>query len=151
MATSYSTDAGTIRSSYTAFQTRLLLVEADPWAANRLQLALRHRNFVVSIARDCSDARTLAASGSYQVIVIDLSSPELPGVALCRQLRRDGITTKVLIIDEHGKVGDLIEGFDAGADAYLLGPTVWTELFTRIGALVRQERWAKDLDSRPRS
>src|SRR5690242_10641087 len=103
---------------------RLLLVGADPWTTNQLRSLLLRRKYMVSVAHSVGTARAMMAMSRYDVLLIDVSLPGLDGLALCGQLRADGVTLPVLLVHERGTIDDLVNGFDAGADAYVLGPYV---------------------------
>ena len=118
---------------------RLLLVGADPWATNQLRALLLRRKYMVTVAHTTPTARAMLATSSYDALVIDLSLPGLDGLALCRQLRADRLNLPVLLVHERGSMDDLLEGFDAGADAYLLGPYVPSTLYGELGDLLRRD------------
>jgi two-component system response regulator MprA len=118
---------------------RLLLVGSDPWATHHLRALLLRRKYMVTVAHTAVTARAMLATSSHDVLVIDLSLQGLDGLALCRQLRADGLNLPVLMVHERASIADLLEGFDAGADAYLLGPYVPSLLYAELGALLRRE------------
>ncbi len=120
---------------------QLLLVGADPWTTNQLRSLLLRRKYMVSVSHNVGAARAMLAHSSYDVLLIDvsLSLPDLDGLALCRQLRADGVSLPVLLVHERGTVADLVNGFDAGADAYVLGPYMPNTLFAELGDLLRRE------------
>jgi DNA-binding response OmpR family regulator len=118
---------------------RLLLVGVDPWATNQLRALLLRRKYMVSVAHNIGTARAMLAASTFDVILIDVSLPGLDGLGLCRQLRADGLTLPVLLVHERGSVDDLMDGFDAGADAYVLGPYVPNTLYAELGDLLRRE------------
>jgi two-component system response regulator MprA len=94
---------------------------------------------MVSVAHDVAIARSMLGASSHDVLVIDLSLPGLDGLALCRRLRADGLHLPILIVHERGSLDDLLDGFDAGADAYLLGPYAPHTLYAELGDLLRRE------------
>jgi len=68
----------------------------------------------------------------------DLLLPGMDGMAICRQLRRDGVATPILMLTARDAIGDRVRGLDAGADDYLVKPFALTELLARIRALGRR-------------
>jgi OmpR-family two-component system manganese-sensing response regulator len=94
---------------------------------------------MVSVAHTASTARSMLAASTYDVLLLDMTVPGLDGLDLCRQLRTQGLTLPVLIVHERGTMDDLVDGFDAGADAYVLGPYTPNVLFAELGDLLRRE------------
>ncbi|GAB6042983.1 response regulator transcription factor [Endothiovibrio diazotrophicus] len=74
----------------------------------------------------------------YDVVLLDLNLPRLDGIALCRQARSDGNDTPLLMLTARDRLDDKVEGFDAGADDYLVKPFELRELAARIHALARR-------------
>jgi DNA-binding response OmpR family regulator len=122
---------------------RVLIVTGEFCRAAGWRTALLRRRFAVAIA--CADrtARMLAATGLYDVLVLDLADPLFDGLALCRQLRVDGVMSPILMVHPHGTPDDLLAGFDAGADAYLRGSFSREELLGQIGALWRTRKYGE--------
>ena len=81
---------------------------------------------------------SLAASGSFDVIVLDLSDSRDASLSLCRQLRAANLTTPVLTVYPDGGQDVLLAAFDAGTDAYLCGSIEDAELLCQIGMLYRR-------------
>jgi DNA-binding response OmpR family regulator len=77
-------------------------------------------------------------SGSYDVIVIDLMLPNLPGLEILRRIRKEKIHTPVLILTAQSKVDQKVKGLDAGADDYLTKPFAIDELLARVRVLLRR-------------
>ncbi len=117
---------------------RVLLVEDDQQVVAFLLKALREVGFVVDHAADGREGLFLAASGEYQVLIIDRMLPKLEGLAIVRTLRASGNTTPVLILSALGEVDDRVEGLRSGGDDYLVKPFAFSELHARIEALARR-------------
>jgi two-component system response regulator MprA len=94
---------------------------------------------MVSAAHTVGTARSMLATNTYDVLLIDITVPGLDGLGLCRRLRAEGLALPVLIVHERGTMDDLVDGFDAGADAYVLGPYTPNVLFAELGDLLRRE------------
>jgi DNA-binding response OmpR family regulator len=81
---------------------------------------------------------TLAATETFDAIMLDLMLPDCDGVELCRQLRRNGVQTPILVVSARDDAADKVEGLNAGADDYLAKPFACEELIARLHALVRR-------------
>jgi DNA-binding response OmpR family regulator len=123
---------------------RILVVEDEPRMAEVIAKGLREHSYAVDVAPDGVAGLYQTSINDYDVIVLDVLLPELDGYEVCRELRRRGNTTPVLMLTARAAVDDRIAGFDAGADDYLTKPFSFRELLARIRALLR-----RDLQLRP--
>ena len=119
---------------------RLLLVEDEPAAAQVLAKGLREHAYAVDIASDGSAALQEVALTDYDAIVLDLMLPLVDGLSVCRAIRRAGRHVPILIVTARDAVDARVEGFDAGADDYLVKPFDFRELLARLRALIRRGR-----------
>jgi two-component system, OmpR family, copper resistance phosphate regulon response regulator CusR len=117
---------------------RILLVEDESDAAAVLAKGLRERAYAVDIATDGVQALDLAATNDYDLIVLDLLLPHIDGLEVCRRLRRDGLTTPILMLTARGEPDQRVQGLDVGADDYLPKPYHFPELLARARALLRR-------------
>ncbi len=124
---------------------RLLLVEDNVPLADELVSALNRQGYAVDWLADGRDAIHQGASEPYDLIVLDLGLPGLPGLEVLQQWRAHGLTTPVLILTARGSWAERIEGLKAGADDYLTKPFHPEELQLRIQALLRRVRGLANL------
>ena len=117
---------------------RILLVEDDAVIASNLAKGLREQAYAVDVATDGDAAVYQAAVNPYDAVVLDVMLPKRDGFAVCRELRRRGLTTPVLMLTARDSVRDRIEGLDTGADDYLTKPFEFGELLARLRALLRR-------------
>ena len=117
---------------------RILVVEDEHKIANSIKKGLEQEAFAVDIAYDGSGGYDLAASESYDVIVLDLMLPGMDGMEICRKLREENIHTPILILTAKGQLEDKVEGLNSGADDYLTKPFAFEELLARVRALIRR-------------
>src|SRR5689334_2775396 len=117
---------------------RVLVIEDNPKMAAGLQRGLREHGFAVDAARSGMEGEEMAASGVYDVILLDLLLPDCDGLEICRNMRRRGIRSKVLMLTALGSTEDKINGLDSGADDYLAKPFQFNELLARMRALLRR-------------
>jgi len=117
---------------------RILLVEDDLTLADVLASGLRGRSYAVDVARDGDSAVYQAAINPYDIIILDVMLPNLDGFAVCRELRRQGSTARIMMLTARDTVDDRIAGLDIGADDYLTKPFDFSELLARLRALLRR-------------
>jgi two-component system, OmpR family, response regulator len=117
---------------------RLLVVEDDAKLATAVGRGLRHAGYAVDVVGDGEAALDHAAVWDYDGIVLDLMLPGRDGLDVCRALRERGCWTPVLVLTARVRVGDRIEGLDAGADDYLAKPFDFGELLARLRAVMRR-------------
>jgi DNA-binding response OmpR family regulator len=126
---------------------RLLLVEDNVPLADELVSALGRQGYAVDWLTDGRDAIHQGASEPYDLIVLDLGLPGIPGLEVLKNWRANGLSTPVLILTARGSWAERIEGLKTGADDYLTKPFHPEELQLRIQALLRR---ARGLANRPR-
>ena len=117
---------------------RLLLVEDDPELSAILTDGLKEQGMDVAVAPSFGMGRTLAASNSYDLIILDVMLPGGSGFDLCRMIRDAGVGAPILILTAKDGVDDRVTGLDAGADDYLTKPFAFRELLARVRALNRR-------------
>jgi len=119
---------------------RVLIVEDEPKLASLLRKGLTAQGLAADIASDPDDAMWMATATAYDVITLDVMLPDTDGFTLCREFRRNGVTTPVLMITALDTIHDRVTGLDSGADDYLAKPFSFAELLARLRALVRRPR-----------
>lgn len=117
---------------------KILVVEDEHLIATSIKKGLEQEHYVVDLAFDGEEGLDLAASGDYDLILLDLMLPKMDGLQICRQLRKDEIHTPILMLTAKSQLEDKITGLDSGADDYLTKPFAFEELLARVRALVRR-------------
>jgi len=117
---------------------RILVVEDDPVTAEQVADSLANNGYEVDIAADGNDGLSRGRSAEYAVMTIDRMLPGIDGIAVIRQLRKEGIITPALILSALGEVDDRVRGLRAGGDDYLVKPFAFVELLARVEALARR-------------
>jgi two-component system copper resistance phosphate regulon response regulator CusR len=117
---------------------KILIVEDEPKTAHALKQGLEENGYEAEVAYDGAMGKTLALRNNYQLIILDVMLPFVNGIELCRQLRSARINTPVLMLTALGTTGDKLNGFDAGADDYLLKPFEFPELLARVRSLLKR-------------
>ena len=119
---------------------RLLLVEDDPYLQETLARSLSRRGMQVSCASSAAQAMSLWKSVRPDVVVLDLTLPDGDGLNVVSQIRKEGLTTPVLVLTARTTVGDRVLGLNSGADDYMAKPFDLDELEARVNALDRRAR-----------
>ncbi|TRZ51046.1 DNA-binding response regulator [bacterium] len=118
---------------------RILIVEDEHRIANSIKKGLEQERYAVDIAYTGPDGYDLASTEDYDGIILDILLPEMNGIEICKNLRKDKIHTPILMLTAKGQTEDKIEGLDAGADDYMTKPFSFDELLARIRALTRRQ------------
>ncbi len=117
---------------------RVLIVDDNPKMAAALQKGLREHGMAPDVSHTGFDGEEAAATGVYDLILLDLMLPDRDGVEVCRNLRRRGVKSKVLMLTALSTTANKIDGLDSGADDYLTKPFEFEELLARVRALLRR-------------
>ncbi len=118
---------------------RILVVEDEQKVANFIRMGLKQEQYAVDIAKDGHEGLHLAESVDYDLLILDLMLPGIPGLELLKRLREHKKAVPVIILTAKGDVDDKVAGLDGGANDYLVKPFALAELSARIRALLRRE------------
>jgi len=119
---------------------RILVVEDEHRIAHAIKKGLEQEKYAVDVAYTGSSGFDFASTESYDAIILDRMLPEIDGLQICQNLRKENIHTPVLMLTAKSQTQDKIEGLDAGADDYLTKPFSFEELLARIRALTRRPK-----------
>jgi two-component system copper resistance phosphate regulon response regulator CusR len=117
---------------------RILLVEDEKAAAQVLSQGLREQGYSVDVAQDGEEGSYKAHITPYDLFILDVLLPRKDGLTLCRELRKAGHSTPILMLTARDSLEDRIAGLDHGADDYLTKPFEYRELLARVRALLRR-------------
>ena len=117
---------------------RVLLVEDDELLGDGLSAGLSQARYTVDWLKDGASADQALRTEDFDMVVLDLSLPKIPGITVLQNLRSRGKTVPVLILTARESVEDRVKGLDAGADDYLTKPFDLDELCARLRALQRR-------------
>ena len=118
----------------------LLLVEDEPGLRVTVSDLLTAEGYDVSTASDGDEGLNKAASGGFDLIVLDVMLPKRTGFEVCRELRQRGVDTAILMLTAKSQVVDRVVGLKLGADDYLIKPFDPAEFLARVEALLRRVR-----------
>jgi two-component system copper resistance phosphate regulon response regulator CusR len=116
----------------------LLLVEDEKKVSDLVARALRAESYALDVAEDGVRGWELVQSYEYDLIILDLMLPQLPGEELLRRIRRTNQRVPILVLTARAATEDKVHNFEAGADDYLTKPFAFAELIMRVKALLRR-------------
>lgn len=118
----------------------ILLVEDDKQLQRQLVAQLSQFGHEVETADDGPAALSIVGQQAFDIIILDWMLPNIDGITVLRQLREAGMNLPILMLTALGQVFDKVEGFNAGADDYVVKPVDPLELNARLLALLRARR-----------
>lgn len=116
----------------------VLLVEDDRDVALSIMDHLEQEKILCDYASNGLEGALLIEKNHYDAIILDINLPGMDGLSLCRKLRMDGIDTSVLMLTARNTLANKIEGFQAGADDYMVKPFYMEELIARVSVLSKR-------------
>lgn len=122
---------------------RILVVEDNRRLHESLKLSLVEEGYAVDSAYDGQEGQDFAEFTPYDAIILDVMLPRQDGLELCRVLRRQRLTTPVIMLTARDAIDDRVRGLDSGADDYLVKPFAVKELCARLRALLRRNAPSK--------
>lgn len=117
---------------------RILLVEDERRVASFIARTLKENAYAVDVVDTGEKGLEMAKEINYDAIILDVRLPGISGVEACRELRRRGAETPIMMLTARTFVEQRVEGLDAGADDYLTKPFVLAEFLARVRALIRR-------------
>lgn len=115
-----------------------LLIEDEQRIAELIKKGLEEQGLSVTIAYDGAMGKKLAIGNDYDIIITDIVLPKINGIDLCKEIRQQKPTIPIIMLTALGTTDDKVEGFDAGADDYLVKPFDLRELHARIRVLLKR-------------
>jgi DNA-binding response OmpR family regulator len=117
---------------------RILVVEDEPAIAVPLKGDLELEGYDVEVAADGESAVARAREGSFDLILLDVMLPRKDGFEVCRELRRGGVRTPIILLTARTEEAEKVLGLELGADDYVTKPFSPKELRARIKAMLRR-------------
>lgn len=116
----------------------ILLIEDEKKIADTLSKGLKELHYLVETAYDGKIGLRLFESGTFHLIITDINMPGINGYDLCKAIRSRNQHIPIIMLTALSTTDDKIEGFDSGADDYLVKPFEFKELLVRIRALLKR-------------
>lgn len=118
---------------------RILIVEDELHLAEALTQILKKHNYSVDAVHDGRSGLDYALSGIYDLLLLDIMMPEMDGISMLKALRKEGVSTPVILLTAKGEITDMVTGLDYGADDYIAKPFSSELLLARIRAALRRK------------
>jgi heavy metal response regulator len=118
---------------------RILVIEDEKKLAGFVRKGLVEQSYSVDVAYDGIKGFVLASQNDYDLIILDIILPKQDGWTTCKKIRKEGITTPILMLTALGETDDKVKGLDSGADDYLTKPFEFAELLARVRAILRRK------------
>lgn len=118
---------------------RILIIEDETYLAEALMQILKKNNYSADAVNDGLSGLDNALTGIYDLILLDIMLPGMDGISVLKTIRKEGVSTPVILLTAKGEVSDKVKGLDSGADDYLAKPFATEELLARIRAASRRK------------
>ena len=122
---------------------KILVIEDEKRVADLLKIGLEENGYQVLVAYDGEMGWRLFQSNDFQLIISDIILPKLNGFELCQKIRKADEEIPILMLTALGTADDKLEGFDVGADDYMVKPFDFRELLARVRVLLKRRAMTK--------
>jgi len=119
-------------------QRKILLIEDEQKIADALKMGLAENGYHVETAYDGNIGWKLFEQHGFDVIILDINLPGITGYELCKRIRNSNAQVPVIMLTALNSLNDKIEGYDAGADDYIVKPFEFKELLMKIRVLLKR-------------
>ncbi|KPM49411.1 response regulator transcription factor [Jiulongibacter sediminis] len=123
---------------------QILIIEDDQRIAETISKGLQEQGMTTQVAYDGKIGAKYALSGQFDLILLDLNLPQLNGYQVAEIVRKENTEVPILMLTALGETEDKVEGFEKGADDYLVKPFDFRELLVRIKSLLRRSKSAQE-------
>ncbi|WP_078391226.1 response regulator transcription factor [Shouchella patagoniensis] len=128
------------------YQPKLLVVDDEDRIRRLLKMYLEREDYIIEEASDGSSALELALTEEYDLILLDVMMPGMDGIEMCQELRKTK-ATPVMMLTAKGEEANRVQGFEVGADDYIVKPFSPREVVLRVKALLRRASATKFLQT----
>src|SRR5690625_2546756 len=116
---------------------KILVVDDEDRIRRLLRMYLERENFVIEEAANGQEALDLALDNDYDAILLDIMMPEMDGIEVCEAIRKEK-TTPIIMLTAKGEESNRVQGFEVGADDYIVKPFSPREVVLRVKAVLRR-------------
>ena len=124
---------------------RILIVEDESKLADIIAKTLEKENYIVDVAYDGDDGLYNALTDAYDLIILDVMLPGINGVEILDEMKKNGVSSKVIMATAKSELEDKLLGFNRGADDYITKPYHVEELVARVNLQLRKSQNNKDI------
>ncbi len=117
---------------------KILIVEDERKIADTLKLGLTENGYQVEVAYDGNLGYRVFSSQPFNLVILDINLPGLNGYELCKKIRSDNNHVPIIMLTALSQLSDKVEGYDSGADDYIIKPFEFKELLLKIRALLKR-------------
>ncbi len=122
---------------------RILIVEDERKIADTLQVGLTENGYQVQVAYDGGMGLHHYTTGRFNLLILDINLPGISGLEICRKVRQQDSSLPVMMLTSMGALADKVEGYNVGADDYLVKPFEFKELLLKINVLLKRSKQAQ--------
>lgn len=119
-------------------ERKILIVEDERKIADTLKFGLEEKGFYVEIAYDGTIGLRIFKSHKFNLIILDINLPGINGFELCKMMRKEDPNIPIIMVTSLPTIDDKVEGYDSGADDYIVKPFEFKELLLKIRALLKR-------------
>ena len=125
---------------------KILIIEDEFSLADAIAETLKKENFTVEIITDGQDGEDEALTNVYDLILLDVMLPHKNGFEILKQLRREKVSTPIIMLTAKSEIYDKLEGLENGADDYITKPFHMKELVARVKVILKRNSNLEDTD-----
>ncbi len=129
--------------------TKILIVEDEPNMRLGLKDNLEFEGYDVDIAEDGEVGLDKILNQNYDLVIMDVMMPGMSGFDVCKNVRKSGLATPIILLTAKGEEIDKVLGLELGADDYVTKPFSLRELLARVKAILRRKESFSDIDNKP--
>jgi len=118
----------------------MLLVEDEKGVANFIKKGLEEEHYTIDHALNSAEGLTFISVNQYDLIILDIMLPGMSGIDLCKEIRKKGVASPILMLTARDSIDDKVRGLDSGADDYMTKPFSFEEFLARVRALLRRKQ-----------
>jgi DNA-binding response OmpR family regulator len=119
-------------------ERKILIIEDEQKIADTLKLGLTEHGYFVEVAYDGNIGYKLFTAHAYNLVILDINLPGLNGYELCKKIRSTNANIPVIMLTAMSTLNDKVEGYDAGADDYMVKPFEFKELLLKVRVLLKR-------------
>lgn len=117
----------------------ILIIEDEQRVADLLRAGLEENGYNCLVAYDGAMGLRMFRANTFDLVISDIVFPKMDGFELCKEIRAANPTIPILMLTALGSTDDKLDGFDAGADDYMVKPFDFRELYARIRVLLKRK------------